>query len=113
MPDSIDPPDSHDGQLINANPVVSCHFTLAPDFSVEDLQKAAIETAKAFNKAAGLLLAEGKISIGSSAGQPLLGAIANLEQFCIIVQQIRQQALAQSGLVGAVPVPPRGPVRMN
>lgn len=106
-----DAPDS--GALINANPVVSCHFTLAPDFSVDAAQQAVVEVVKALNKMTGLMLADNKLSIGSSAGQPLLQGIAQLEAFTVIVYQIQQQQLqqARAGIVGAVPS--RGPIRMN
>jgi hypothetical protein len=92
---------------------ITLHVELPQQFTLEDAGLAFHQIAQCLNRMVGIGMATGAVTAGGGITQQAFGAAAALEQAAGLIQQAIEARRAQSGIVQAMPMPPRGPIRMN
>lgn len=109
MDEPIQIPQSPNG----VEPLIQLHVELYSGFTLEQAGQVFANIAGALNRMIGVGMATGEVTAANPITQQVFGASNALEQAFGMIQQALQQRREQSGIVTAMPIPPRGPIRMH
>lgn len=92
---------------------ISLHIDIGQQFTMDEAGSVFLQISRAINQMIGIGLATGSVTAAGPITQQAFGAAAGLEQAAVLIHQAAEQRRAQSGIVSAMPMPSRGPIRMN